>query len=401
MGRFVILASMALDLAAMQAALREEELDGWLLYDFHGSNPIARRLLGIGGGGKLTTRRWFYLIGSSGEPQALVHAIERQTLDGVPGGKRVYAGREQLQSHLRSMLDGRGRIAMEYSPGGDIPYLARVDAGTIENIRAMGVEVVSSGDLVQRFEACWDEAAIASHTAASERLYRIKDRALQAIAERAPNGTATEHEIQRLMAGWFADEGLVSDSAPVVAVNANAGNPHYLPSRDSSAMIRRDQLILLDLWGKMRAPGAVYADITWVGFTGSRVPPAMAAAFAAAANARDAAVELVSTAARQGSTLRGFEVDRAARRVLVDAGYGDHVLHRTGHSLGETVHGNGAHLDDFETHDDRRLLPGSGFTIEPGLYFDTFGVRTEINMVLGARDARVTGPVQREIVTLA
>lgn len=166
MGRFVILASMALDLAAMQAALREEELDGWLLYDFHGSNPIARRLLGIGGGGKLTTRRWFYLIGSSGEPQALVHAIERQTLDGVPGGKRVYAGREQLQSHLRSMLDGRGRIAMEYSPGGDIPYLARVDAGTIENIRAMGVEVVSSGDLVQRFEACWDEAAIASHTAA-------------------------------------------------------------------------------------------------------------------------------------------------------------------------------------------------------------------------------------------
>ncbi len=392
---------MALDLAAMQAALREEGLDGWLLYDFHGSNPIARRLLGIGGGGKLTTRRWFYLIGASGEPQALVHAIERQTLDGVPGGKRVYAGREQLQSHLRSMLDGRARIAMEYSPGGDIPYLARVDAGTIENIRAMGVEVVSSGDLVQRFEACWDEAAIASHTAASERLYRIKDRALQAIAERAPNGTATEHEIQRLMAGWFADEGLVSDSAPVVAVNANAGDPHYLPSRDSSAMIRRDQLILLDLWGKMRAPGAVYADITWVGFTGSRVPPAMAAAFAAAANARDAAVELVSAAARRGSTLRGFEVDRAARRVLVDAGYGDHVLHRTGHSLGETVHGNGAHLDDFETHDDRRLLPGSGFTIEPGLYFDTFGVRTEINMVLGARDARVTGPVQREIVTLA
>jgi Xaa-Pro aminopeptidase len=203
------------------------------------------------------------------------------------------------------------------------------------------------------------------------------------------------------MAGWFADEGLVSDSAPVVAVNANAGNPHYLPSRDSSAPIGRDQLILLDLWGKMRAPGAVYADITWVGFTGSRVPAAMAAAFAAAANARDAAVELVSTAARQGSPIRGFEVDRAARRVLVDAGYGDHVLHRTGHSLGETVHGNGAHLDDFETHDDRRLLPGSGFTIEPGLYFDTFGVRTEINVVLGARDARVTGPVQREIVTLA
>lgn len=390
---------MALDVAAVQAALMEEGLDGWLLYDFQGSNPIARSVLGIGGHGKLTTRRWFYLIPARAEPRGLVHAIEAHTLDALPGGKRLYAGREQLQSGLEALVGDARRIAMEYSPGGAIPYLARVDAGTIERIRALGAEVVSSGDLVQRFEACWSEAAIQSHEAASERLYRIKDKAFRAIAERVRGG-ATEYDIQQLMAGWFAEEGLVSDAAPVVAVNANAGNPHYQPGPQGSAAIGRNQLILLDLWGKLESPGAVYADISWMGFTGSEVPPQAAAAFAAAARARDAAVELVRTATREGRPLRGWEVDRTARRVLDEAGYGAHVLHRTGHSLGETVHGNGAHLDDFETHDDRRLLPGSGFTIEPGLYFDTFGVRTEINMIVGAREARVTGPVQQEIVTL-
>ena len=393
---------MALDLAAVQGALRREGLDGWLLYDFHGSNPIARGLAGLDGSTKLTTRRWFYMIPAQGGPRGLVHAIERHTLDALPGEKLVYAGREQLQSGLLTLLASAKRIAMEFSPGGAIPYLARVDAGTIDNIRAQGIEVVSSGDLVQRFEASWGEEAIESHRQASRRLYDIKDRTLEAIAQRVRSGASpTEFEIQQLMVGWFADEGLVSDSAPVVAVDAHAGDPHYQPDSRGSARIRPDSVVLLDLWGKLERPGAVYADITWMAFTGPSVPAEPEAAFAAVARARDAAVELVAAAARDRTDIRGWEVDRAARAVLQQAGYGDHILHRTGHSLGESVHGNGAHLDDYETHDERRLLPGSGFTIEPGLYFDTFGVRTEINMVFGDGDAVVTGPVQQEIVTLA
>ncbi|HXE79610.1 MAG TPA: M24 family metallopeptidase [Vicinamibacterales bacterium] len=392
---------MPLDIPAVQAALREEGLDGWLLYDFHGSNPIARHVVGLGNG-KMTTRRWYYLVPAEGEPEGLVHAIEPHTLDGLPGTKRRYAGREQLQSLLADLLASKRRIAMEYSPGGAIPYLGRVDAGTIDSIRALGVEVVSSGDLVQRFEACWDEAAIESHRAASDRLYRIKDRTFAAIRERVQRGTPTsEYEIQQLMTKWFVEEGLVSDSPPVVAVNRNAGNPHYMPPAEGSAPIGRHDLVLIDLWGKLDRPGAVYADITWMGYTGSEVPAEAAAAFAAIVRARDAAVDLVQSAARSGTELRGWEVDRAARELLQSAGYGAHILHRTGHSLGETVHGNGVHLDDYETHDDRRLMPGAGFTIEPGLYFETFGVRTEINVVFGRGEAVVTGPRQTEILTLA
>ena len=392
---------MALDIAAIQAALREEGLDGWLLYDFHGSNPIARHIAGLANGAKMTTRRWFYLVPAQGEPQGLVHAIEPQTLDGLPGSKRKYAGREQLQALLSELLMPLRRLAMEYSPGGAIPYLGRVDAGTVDGIRARGVEVVSSGDLVQRFEACWDPAAIDSHRSASDRLYRIKDRTFATIAERMERGIpTTEHDIQRLMVEWFSGEGLVSDSPPVVAVNANAGNPHYMPAAEGSAHVEANDLVLIDLWGKLDRPGAVYADITWMGYTGGSVPAEPAAAFAAIARARDTAVELVQAAAIHGTELRGWEVDRAARQVLQSAGYGSHILHRTGHSLGESVHGNGVHLDDYETHDDRRLLPGSGFTIEPGLYFDSFGVRTEINMVFGSGEAAVTGPRQTQILTL-
>jgi Xaa-Pro aminopeptidase len=277
-----------------------------------------------------------------------------------------------------------------------------VDAGTIEFVRRHGVDVVSSGDLVQRFDACWTEAEIATHRDASERLYRVKDRAFEAIADRVRRGVATtEHDVQQLMAGWFRDEGLVSDADPVVAVDAHAGDPHYLPGPEGSAAIGRGQLVLLDLWGKLARPGAVYADITWVGYTGAQAPAEQARAFGAIAAARDAAIALVERAAADGSDLRGWQVDRAARTVLEEAGFGAHILHRTGHSLGEEVHGNGVHMDDYETHDDRRLLPGSGFTIEPGLYFDTFGVRTEINMVYGPKSASVTGPVQAAILPLA
>ena len=392
---------MALDVAAIQKTLRADGLDGWLLYDFHGSNPIAAGLAGLNGGPHMTTRRWYYLVPAQGEPRGLVHAIERHNLDALPGDKIVYAGREQLEAGLTQLLNGVKRVAMEYSPECAIPYLSRVDAGTAEAVRRRGIEIRSSGDLVQQFEAAWTPAQLETHRSASAALYRIKDRAFEAAAAALRQGRGLgEYDLQQQMAGWFNDEGLVSDSAPVVAVGGNAGNPHYLPTAEHSRPIMPDQVLLLDLWGKHTAAGAVFADITWVGFTGSHVPDEVARAFGAAADARDAAVALVEEAARTGRDLRGWEADRAARTVLEQAGYGHAILHRTGHSLGETVHGNGVHLDDYETHDDRRIIAGTGFTIEPGLYFDDFGVRTEINMFRSERDALVTGPRQTGVVTL-
>jgi Xaa-Pro aminopeptidase len=392
---------MALDVAAIQRALATEGLDGWLLYDFHGSNPIAAQLTGLAGGAHLTTRRWYYLIPAAGEPRALVHAIERRNLDHLPGTKVVYAGRQQLESGLAQLLAGMRRIAMEYSPNCAIPYVSRVDAGTAEAIRGHGVAIVSSGDLVQQFEATWTAEQLTSHRAASAALYRIKDRAFEsASAGLAAGRKQTEYDLQQAMVEWFREEGLVSDSAPVVAVGANAGNPHYLPTASNSRPIVPDEVLLLDLWGKQSALGAVFADITWVGVTSAAVPAEAARAFQAVVGARDEAVRLVEEAAGAGRELRGWEVDRAARQVLERDGFASRVLHRTGHSLGENVHGNGTHLDDYETHDDRRLLPGTGFTVEPGLYFESFGVRTEINVYRGEREALVSGPRQMEIITL-
>jgi Xaa-Pro dipeptidase len=392
---------MALEVTAIQEALRSSGLDGWLLYDFHGSNPIASQLAGLAGGGHMTTRRWYYLIPATGEPRGLVHAIERQNLDHLPGPKAVYAGREQLEAGLDSLLAGLRRVAMEYSPMCAIPYLSRVDAGTAEAVRARGVEIFSSGDLVQQFEARWSAAQLHAHCEASRALYRIKDRAFEAAAAALRSGRSmTEYDLQQQMTGWFDDEGLVSDSAPVVAVGGNAGNPHYLPTAERSRPIVKDEVLLLDLWGKRRDPGAVFADITWVGVTSSRATDDVARAFRAVADARDAAVALVESAAREDRDLRGWEVDREARGVLDSRGFGARVLHRTGHSLGEAVHGNGVHLDDYETHDERRILPGTGFTVEPGVYFDTFGIRSEINVYRSDREAVVTGPRQTELVAL-
>lgn len=392
---------MPLDVAAVQKSLRADGLDAWLLYDFHGSNPIAARLAGLTNGAHMTTRRWYYLIPSSGSPRGLVHAIERHNLDALPGAKRTYARREELDAGLDDLLRGLTRIAMEYSPRGAIPYLSRVDAGTAEMIRARGVEIVSSGDLVQRFEAAWSPAQLATHVRASDALYRIKDRAFDRARQALKNRERfTEYDLQQQMVQWFDDEGLVSDSAPDVALGANAGNPHYLPTPAGAAVIVPDQVLLLDLWGKVTDPGAVFADITWVGFTGLRAPDEIVRAFDTIVRARDTAVALVEEATMTGRELHGWEVDRAARDVLEQSGYHDHILHRTGHSLGESVHGNGVHLDDYETHDDRRILPGTGFTVEPGLYFDTFGVRTEINVFRGDRDVSVSGPRQMTLVAL-
>jgi Xaa-Pro aminopeptidase len=394
---------MPFDVAAVQQSLKAEGLDGWLLYDFHGSNPIAARLLGTANGTKMTTRRWFYLVPAAGEPRALVHAIERKTLDALPGEKAVYAGRQQLDAGLTTLLSGMRRVAMEYSRNCAIPYISRIDAGTLELVRGRGIEVESSGDLVQRFEAVWDAHALATHRDASQALYRIKDRAFELVAKRIRDGEAvTEFAVQQQMAAWFEEADLVSDSHPVVAAQENAGDPHYLPAARRARQINKDELVLLDLWGKKKADAnAVFADITWVGFTGRNIPADMAQAFGAIRQARDAAVTLVQESAREQRDLRGWQVDRAARDVLERAGFGERILHRTGHNLGRDVHGNGVHMDDYESHDDRRLIPGTGFTIEPGLYFESFGVRTEINMYYGEREALVTGPAQTEIVQLA
>jgi Xaa-Pro aminopeptidase len=393
---------MPFDVAAVQQSLKAEGLDGWLLYDFHGSNPIAARLLGTAGGAKMTTRRWFYLVPATGEPRGLVHAIERGTLDALPGEKSIYAGRQQLDEGLTKLLSGMTRVAMEYSRNCAIPYISRVDGGTLELVRGRGIDVASSGDLVQRFEAVWDAHALETHREASAALHRIKDRAFELMSKRVRDAEAmTEFAVQQQMAAWFDDEGLVSDSSPVVAAQENAADPHYLPTARRTRPVGKNELVLLDLWAKKKDdPHAVFADITWVGFTGENVPTEMVNAFEAIRQARDAATALTQESARNQRDLRGWQVDRAARDVLERAGFGERILHRTGHNLGRDVHGNGVHMDDYESHDDRRLIPGTGFTIEPGLYFESFGVRTEINVYYGERQALVTGPTQTEIVRL-
>ncbi len=262
---------MSLDISAIQQALRDDGLDGWLLYDFHGSNPIAAKLVGLTG--RHTTRRWYYFIPASGTPVKLVHAIESSMLDEMPGERRIYAGRLELESGIRGLLSEARSVAMEYSPAGAIPYISRVDAGTVDLVRSLGVTVASSGDLVGRFEAVWDAQAIATHRAASDRLYRVKDRAFDYVGRKLDAGVAVhEFEVQQSMLGWMTEEGLVTDSPPIVAAQENAGNPHYAPTPTVSRPIQSNEVLVLDLWGKLDRPGAVYADITWAGFSGT--PPA-------------------------------------------------------------------------------------------------------------------------------
>jgi Xaa-Pro aminopeptidase len=389
---------MSLDIPAIQKTLATDNVDGWLLYDFHGSNPIAVKAAGLQGAH--TTRRWYYFIPASGRPKKLVHAIEPFVLDALPGDMTKYAGRLQLEQGVVEMVRGAKVVAMEFSPECAIPYLSRVDGGTIDLLRRIGLRIVSSGDLVGRFEAAWNAAEIATHRAASERLYRIKDQAFAYAGTKLAAGTPLhEYELQQAMMGWFKDEGLVTDAPPIVGAQENAGNPHYAPTAERSRAIRPNELLLLDLWGKLDQPGSVYADITWTGFAGE-APAEISKAFATIVAGRDAAVAKVKGAVASGTPVYGWEVDRATRDVITAAGFGDRFIHRTGHSLGEEVHGNGVHMDDYETHDDRRLVTGTGFTIEPGIYTSTYGVRTEINMVVGKDSAEVTGPLQTTLVKI-
>lgn len=388
-----------MDLNAIQSELRKANLDGWLFYDHHHRDPIAYRVLKIAP--PMCTRRWYYLVPASGEPSRLVHRIERGNLDGVPGTLHLYSSWTDQRERLRQMLAGKHRIAMQYSPLNDIPYVGLVDAGTIELVRSFGVEVISSADLVQLFEARWSAAALASHLEAGKSVHAAIAAAFAAVREAVRAGkTLTEYDVQQEMMRIFAANGLETDEPPIVAVNANSANPHYAPGKDSALPIREGDFVLLDVWAKRSKPEAVYFDVTWTGFVGETVPSRYAEIFSIVREARDAAVNLVKGAMQQGRPLFGFQVDDAARRVIERSGYGEKFVHRTGHSIGEDVHGNGSNMDNFETHDSRQVLPRTCFSVEPGIYLDDFGVRSEVNVYVEEHDARVTGEIQQAVVPI-
>ena len=388
-----------MDLSAIQAALRERNIDAWLFYDHHHRDPIAYRVFGLPAG-LMVTRRWFYLIPAEGEPVKLVHKIEAGHLDTLPGRKQQYAGWQELFDSLKTMLAAYRDVAMQYSPNNIVFTISLVDGGTIELLRGLGKNVVSSADLVALFEATWTEQQIQSHFAARDAIDSITAAAFQEIGRRVRNGGAKEHEIQQWFVEAFRRENLVTDDPPIVAVNANAGNPHYEPRADHPMPIREGDLVLLDVWGKKNSPGAVYYDITWVGFVGAPPSGQMHEVFAIVRDARDAGVKTVLDAIKSGRRIAGWEVDRATRGHIQQAGYGDYFIHRTGHSIGTEVHANGANMDDLEIHDERQILPNSCFSIEPGIYLPEFGMRSEVNVLVRAKSAEVTGKIQREIVTI-
>ncbi len=388
-----------MDLSAIQAALRERNIDAWLFYDHHHRDPIAYRVLGLPAK-LMVTRRWFYLIPAKGEPVKLVHKIESGHLDSLPGGKRQYAGWQELFDNVRAMLASYRNIAMQYSPNNLVFYVSLVDGGTLELIRGMGKNVVSSGDLVAQFEATWSAEQIQTHFAARDAIDAITAAAFQEIGRRVRNGGTNEYAIQQWFMEAFGRESLMTDDPPIVAVNANSGNPHYEPRAERPAPIREGDFVLLDVWAKKKTPGAVYYDITWTGFVGQAPSDRHREIFEIVRQGRDMGVKTVREAIAAGRRIAGWEVDRAVRDHIADAGYGQYFIHRTGHSIGTEVHANGANMDDLETHDERQILPNSGFSIEPGIYLPEFGVRSEVNVLVREKSAEVTGKIQREIVII-
>jgi Xaa-Pro aminopeptidase len=390
---------MAFDLEAIQAELKQRNLDGWLLYDFRQRDPIAYRVLGLEAG--MVTRRWYYFIPATGAPQKLVHRIESARLDSLPGEKQEYAAWGELREKLAAMLGSANNIAMQYSPLNNIPYVSLVDAGTIELVRSLGKEVASSADLVQRFEARWSPAQRQMHLEAGKIIDQIMQATFQRIAEHVKAKNAlTEYALQQWILEQFAAQGLTTDDPPVVGVNEHSGDPHYEPRAQDRRTISAGDWVLLDIWGKFQKPGGVYYDVTWVGYLGAQAPARHQEIFSVVRRARDAAVEFISSALQRGQTIRGFQVDDVARGVVCESGYGDYFIHRTGHSLGEEVHSTGANMDNLETHDDRELIAGTCFSIEPGVYLPEFGVRLEVNVYVDEKRAAPTGAVQKEIVTL-
>ena len=388
-----------MDLTAIQSALREAQLDGWLFYDHHHRDPIAYRVLKIAPA--MCTRRWYYFVPSSGEPARLVHRIEKGNLDGLPGSVRVYSSWREQRDELKKLLEGKKRVAMQYSPLNDIPYIGLVDAGTIELVKSLGIEVISSADLVQMFEARWSPEALAMHLEAGEAVHNIVRHGFRMIRDAVKSGKSIgEYDVQQEMVRLCGEHDLETDEPPNVSVNAHSADPHYLPTQASSLPIRANDFVLFDIWAKVRKPGAVYFDITWTGFVGEAVPSRHTEIFNIVREARDAAIALAQDALRSGKTIYGYQVDDAARAVVMRHGYGEYFVHRTGHSIGEEVHGNGANMDNFETHDARRIIPGTCFSVEPGIYLPEFGVRTEVDVYVEEHDARVTGEIQQAVVPI-
>ena len=384
----------------IQAALRDEGLDGWLFFDHHRRDPLAYRVLQFTPG-SMVTRRWFYYIPANGEPRGLVHKIEAQTLAPLPGHHILYAGWSTLVDGVKALIGGGRRVAMQYSPNCAVPYVAMVDAGTVELVRGLGVDVVTSANLIQFFESRWTEEQLAMHLEAARKVDGVRREAFEHVGANVRAGErVTEWEMQQFILARFKEEGLTTDHGPDVAVNANASNPHYEPKQNACSEIKWGDLVLMDMWAKLDRPDAVYYDITWVGFCGEQPPERVERVFTVVRDARDLAIARVKDAVSKKKELRGFEVDDAAREHVRAQGFEEFFFHRTGHSIGTEVHGSGANMDNLETHDERRVIPWTCFSVEPGIYLPEFGIRLEVDVFVGDREARVTGEVQDKLVLI-
>jgi Xaa-Pro dipeptidase len=394
-----------MQLEAIQAALREAGLDGWLFYDHHHRDPIAARILGLDPKAHIT-RRWYYFVPAEGEPRKLMHRIEQKRLDALPGAKTLYSSWQELHAGLESMLAGARRIAMQYSPNNDIMYVSMVDAGTVEFLRGLGKEIVSSADLVSQFEAVLSQEQIVSHAAAQQAIDAILAEGWKEMGRRlrpssgSDPGGVSEFDIVL----WFSEamrrEGLLWENGPNVSVNANSSDSHYEPTAEKSSPIREGDFVLIDIWGRIDSPGTIFYDITWTGVVGREPSEREQQVFETVRDARDAAIAAVTSAFAEGRAIRGFEADDAARAVIRAAGFGEFFTHRTGHNIAQELHGSGAHLDNLETHDDRLILPNTCFSVEPGIYLPEFGVRSEVDMLTTPGKAWVTGKIQRELVRI-
>ncbi len=390
-----------MELVAIQQALTRAEFDGWLFYDFHHRDPMAYSILGLDQD-HMTTRRWFYYIPASGEPTKLAHRVEPTKLEPLPGHQEFYLAWTELREKLKTILDGQSKVAMQYSPMGDIPYVSVVDAGTVELIRSLGPEVVSSADLVQEFDALVDDDGLNSHIDAGVKVQAIKDEAYE-LMNQALRGSKpiTEYEVKEFILSRFAEEGLTSDGdSPIVGFNEHPADPHFTPTEQNTKTLHHGDTILVDLWARRIEPTGVYYDVTWCGFAGRKAPGLYVDIFKTVCDARDAAVALVRERFAAGRACAGREVDDAARSVVDDAGFGDTFLHRTGHNIGSSVHGNGVNIDNLETRDERKLVPGVCFSVEPGIYLaGRMAVRSEINVfITPAGKVEVYGPIQRELI---
>ena len=369
-----------LNVKGIQDSLQRFEIDGWLLYDFRGTNPLARRVLGMNEH-DVGTRRWFYWIPATGEPLKLVHRIESGALDGLPGSATVYLKWQELEAGVERLVKGNNRVAMEYSPDNANPYVSRVDGGTIELVRRFGCEIVSSGNLVQQFEAVWDDEQWQMHLEASEHTNAAFARAWSMIASHVRAGQRiTEYMVQQEIMQHLSEHTMTTYHPPIVGVGPHSGDPHFEPDANNDTEMHSGDFVLIDLWAKMDRPRGVYSDLTRVGYIGESVPQQYQDVFQIVAAGRDAGIAIVKEAFAKGEALQGWQVDKATRDVIQAAGYGDAFIHRTGHSIGTETHGNGANMDNLEMRDERLVLPGTCFSIEPGIYLPEFGIRSEVDV---------------------